>query len=117
MATIGRVLLVTTSSCFSSCHVRFRLTEGSVQHLLLSVGGQWDVVPAFTVGALVRAAGLRIGGRAGADLRDRVRRSRDQSDLTFRDRQARFDFTGLYSIWFVFYHALADGRVAGREAA
>jgi hypothetical protein len=45
--------------------LRSYVTDGSVQHLLLTVGGQWDVAPAFTLGALVTAPGLpRVGSPA-----------------------------------------------------
>ena len=42
--------------------IRSLSTDGSVQHLLVTVGAQWDLAPAFTLGALLTSPGLRIGG-------------------------------------------------------
>ncbi len=73
--------------------LRSYVTDGSVQHVLLSVGAQWDVVPAFTVGALVTAPGLRVGGKSKVLLSETVfHATGGQSDLAFRDPAARFDF-------------------------
>ena len=73
--------------------LRSYVTDGSVQHLLLTVGGQWDVAPAFTLGALVTAPGLRIGGKSMVTLSETVfDAAGGESDLAFRDPEARFDY-------------------------
>jgi hypothetical protein len=73
--------------------LRSYVTDGSVQHLLLTFGAQWDVASTFTAGALVTAAGIRIGGKSQVTLSESVfDAAGGQSDLTFRDPEARFDF-------------------------
>ena len=73
--------------------LRSYVTDGSVQHLLVTVGGQWDVGPAFTLGALVTSPGLRIGGNSQVVFSETVfDAAGGESDLVFRDSKAKLDY-------------------------
>ena len=68
-------------------------TDGSVSHLLLTAGAQWDLGSAFTVGALITSPGLRIGGSSKITYSNIVFQAGGaESDLAFRDTEAKFDY-------------------------
>ena len=73
--------------------IRSLSTDGSVQHLLVTVGAQWDLAPAFTLGALLTSPGLRIGGGSQIQFSQTVFQAAGlQNDLAFRDSDAKFDY-------------------------
>jgi long-subunit fatty acid transport protein len=68
-------------------------TDGSVHHLLLTGGVQWDLARAITVGATVAPPGLRIGGSSKIRFsRTLVQSDGTQDDLSFRDPEAKLDY-------------------------
>ena len=73
--------------------IRAFSTDGSVQHLLLTAGAQWDLAPAFTLGALVTSPGLRIGGSSTIRFSQTVfQAAGTENDLAFRDPDAKLDY-------------------------
>src|SRR5829696_3124972 len=73
--------------------VRSFSTDGSAHHLLLTAGAQWDLATAFTLGAMVTSAGLRIAGSSKVKFsRILFQSGGAQDDLAFRDSDAKFDF-------------------------
>ncbi len=73
--------------------IRVFSTDGSVQHLLVTVGAQWDLAPAFTLGALLTSPGLRIGGGSKIKFSQTVFEAAGlENDLAFRDSDAKFDY-------------------------
>jgi hypothetical protein len=68
-------------------------TDGSVQHLLLTAGAQWDLGSAVTVGATVTSPGLRVGGNSKITFSQTTfDAAGGESDLAFRDSKAKFDY-------------------------
>jgi hypothetical protein len=73
--------------------IRAVSTDGSVHHILLTAGAQWDLAPAFTLGALVTSPGLRIGGSSTIRLSQTVfDAAGGENDLAFRDPDAKLDY-------------------------
>jgi len=73
--------------------IRAVSTDGTVHHLLLTVGAQWDVASAFTVGATVTSPGLRIGGSTKITYSNIVYEAGGaENDLGFRDPDAKLDY-------------------------
>jgi hypothetical protein len=68
-------------------------TDGSVHHLLLTAGAQWDLARAFTLGATVTSPGIRIGGSSKVKFsRTLFQAGGAEDDLAFRDPDAKFDY-------------------------
>ncbi len=73
--------------------IRAFSTDGSVHHLLLTGGVQWDLARAITVGATVAPPGLRIGGSSKIRFSQTLFQSDGtQDDLSFRDPEANLDY-------------------------
>jgi hypothetical protein len=73
--------------------IRAVSTDGSVQHLLLTGGAQWDLASAFTVGALVTSPGIRLSGSSKITYSNVVFDAGGaESDLAFRDTKAKLDY-------------------------
>jgi hypothetical protein len=73
--------------------IRTVSADGSVRHLLVTAGAQWDLTPAITLGALVTAPGLRIGGSTELKYTQTVfQAAGPESDLAFRDPEAKLDY-------------------------
>lgn len=73
--------------------IRVFSTDGSVHHLLLTAGVQWDIARAITVGATVAPPGLRIGGSSEIRFTQTVfQAAGTEDDLAFRDPEAKFDY-------------------------
>jgi hypothetical protein len=73
--------------------IRAVSTDGSVQHLLLTAGAQWDLASAFTVGALVTSPGLRLAGSSKITYSNVLFDAGGaESDLAFRDAKAKLDY-------------------------
>ena len=73
--------------------IRAFSTDGSVHHLLLTGGVQWDVARAVTVGAIVSPPGLRIGGGSKIRFTQTLFQSDGtEDDLSFRDSEAKLDY-------------------------
>jgi hypothetical protein len=68
-------------------------TDGSVNHLLVTGGVQWDLASRITVGALVTSPGLRIGGSSQIKYTQTVFQAGGaEDDLSFRDSDAKLDY-------------------------
>jgi long-subunit fatty acid transport protein len=73
--------------------IRAFSTDGSVYHVLLTGGVQWDVARAISVGAIVAPPGLRIGGSSKIRFTQTLFQSDGtEDDLSFRDSEAKFDY-------------------------
>ena len=73
--------------------IRAFATDGSVHHLLVTGGVQWDLARAITVGATVAPPGVRIGGSSKIRFTQTVFQAAGaEDDLAFRDPEAKFDY-------------------------
>lgn len=73
--------------------IRAFSTDGSVHHLLITGGVQWDVARVVTVGATVAPPGLRIGGSSKIRFTQTLFQAGGTTeDLAFRDPEAKFDY-------------------------
>lgn len=73
--------------------VRVFSTDGNVYHLLFSAGAQWDATPAVTVGGLLTAPGLRIGGGSSITLSQTIFTAGGAStDIAFGDPNAKLEY-------------------------
>ncbi|HEU4649691.1 MAG TPA: hypothetical protein VFS33_11565 [Gemmatimonadales bacterium] len=73
--------------------IRVISTDGSVYHLLLSAGAQWDLAPNVTLGGLLSLPGIRMGGSSEITLSQTVFQAGGASDdLAFADPSAKFDY-------------------------
>lgn len=66
--------------------------SGSIYHLVLSAGAQWDVTPQLKVGALVRAPGLRLGASSLVTYESAVERPGATTSAYFRDESGAFQY-------------------------
>jgi hypothetical protein len=73
--------------------IRAFSTDGSVHHLLVTGGVQWDLARAVTVGATVTPPGIRIGGSSKIRFTQTLFQAAGTTqDLAFRDPEAKFDY-------------------------
>jgi hypothetical protein len=73
--------------------IRAFTTDGSVHHLLVTGGVQWDLARAVTVGATLTPPGIRIGGSSKIRFTQTVFEAAGTTqDLAFRDPEAKFDY-------------------------
>jgi hypothetical protein len=83
--------LVSTTGVLTG--IRAFATDGSVHHLLITGGVQWDIARAVTVGATVAPPGLRIGGSSKIRFTQTLfQAGGTTADLAFRDPEAKFDY-------------------------
>lgn len=73
--------------------IRVFTTDGNVYHLLFSAGAQWDITRSVTVGGLLAAPGIRIGGSSSVALSQTVFTAGGASnDVAFGDPSAKLDY-------------------------
>jgi hypothetical protein len=73
--------------------IRAFSTDGSVYHLLLTGGVQWDIARAITVGATVSPPGFRMGGSSKIRFTQTLfQAAGTEDDLAFRDPEAKLDY-------------------------
>jgi hypothetical protein len=73
--------------------IRAFSTDGTVYHLLVTGGVQWDVARAVTVGATVSPPGFRMGGSSKVRFTQTVfQAAGTEDDLAFRDPEAKLDY-------------------------
>ena len=83
--------LVSTTGVLTG--IRGYSTDGSVHHLFITGGVQWDIARAVTVGATVAPPGLRIGGSSKIRFTQTLfQAGGTTADLAFRDPEAKFDY-------------------------
>jgi hypothetical protein len=67
--------------------------SGSIYHLVLSAGAQWDVTPQLKVGALVRAPGVHLMSSSLFTYESSVERPGATTAAYFRDDSGAFHYT------------------------
>jgi long-subunit fatty acid transport protein len=73
--------------------IRAFSTDGSVHHLLITGGAQWDIARTVTVGATLAPPGLRIGGSSQVRFTQTLFQAGGATeDLAFRDPEAKLDY-------------------------
>jgi hypothetical protein len=83
--------LVSTAGVLTA--IRGFSTDGSVHHLLVTGGVQWDLAPAVTVGATLTPPGIRLGGSSKIRFTQALFQAAGTTqDLAFRDPEAKFDY-------------------------
>jgi hypothetical protein len=66
--------------------------DGSVWHLVPTVGLQWDVTPSIAVGTRISAPGMRVLGSSGMRLLNSRYSNVEIRDLIFADSQVTLDY-------------------------
>lgn len=82
----------TTSSGQPAHFVSTLRASGSVYHLILSAGAQWDVTPQLKLGALVRAPGLYLLSSSLFTYESAVERPGAATAAYFRDENGAFQY-------------------------
>ena len=73
--------------------IRSFSTDGDAHHLLFSVGAQWDVARAVTLGTLIVSPGVSLGGSSSVSFsQTRFDAGSASNDLAFGDPRARLDY-------------------------
>jgi hypothetical protein len=73
--------------------IRLVATDGSAHDLLFTAGAQWDLAPNVSLGALLGAPGLRVGGSSKVTFSQTVfALDGTSNDLAFTDAAAKFDY-------------------------
>lgn len=83
----------TTSSGQPSHFLSTLRGSGSIYHLVLSAGAQWDVTPQLKVGALVRAPGVRLLSSSLFTYESTVQLPGAPAAAYFRDDGGAFQYT------------------------
>ena len=81
---------VTTTS--ATIATRNFSADGSVWHLVPTVGLQWDVTPSIAFGTRITAPGMRVRGSSGMRLQDSRYSNVEIRDLIFADSQVTLDY-------------------------
>jgi hypothetical protein len=67
-------------------------TSGSIYHVVVSVGAQWDVTSQLTLGALMRVPGLRLASSSLSTYESAVVRPGTATSAYFRDEGGTFEY-------------------------
>ncbi len=80
-----------TSSTASALTQRTFRADGTTYSILLTGGLQWDVSSAVSVGLVVGAPGLRVGGSSSVLVSESTSRGAGYESTSFRDPEAEFE--------------------------
>lgn len=93
--------------------LRTSTTDGSVTHIVLTGGVQWDMSTRATAGLRLVSPGFQVLGGSRITLQGSRFSGTEMTDLTFRDAHAEFEYVLPFEVGFGFTVRLSRGEVEG----